>query len=242
MLQPFALVALVVVAACGRRSFDVVDGDVVDGDVVDGDVVDAQILPILHLTFDSGRFLVDEVGNLVPTCTGCPTQVAGHLGQAAQFDGTTSCLTMPDVPALRPPAFTISLWLFAPSAQGANATVVSRSLDGATEVSNTITFAIHQSDLWYFEITGVATTRPVASGAWHHFAGVYDGTQLAMYVDGIQLDPGQPAPLTYGADNLRIGCDFDRGAEANKYAGVVDDLRFYDLALGSGAISALSEM
>jgi hypothetical protein len=239
MAQTLALLAWVIaLAGCGRSRFDAADPDAAPPDGVDAPAAPG---PIVHLTFDTGRFLLDELGHH-PTCTGCPTQVGGHLGQAASFDGSASCLTIPDTPALRPSAFTIALWQLAPSTQTVDGFVVSRSLGGATDVSNTIAFTIDPADEWYFEVTGQATTRTIAHGVWHHFAGVYDGSRLAMFVDGNQLDPAIPAPLTYGADNLRIGCDFDIGSEVGVYAGLVDDFRFYDLALAAGEIAALASM
>ena len=35
-------------------------------------------------------------------------------------------------------------------------------------------------------------TRNVKDGQWHHVAGIYDGTNMFIYVDGT-LDASQPA-------------------------------------------------
>ncbi len=90
----------------------------------------------------------------------------------------------------------------------------------------------------------VASSRPLQSDQWVHLAATYDGGRGAIYVDGqlageAQLDPFQPAP-----GPVFVGARPDASRRRAKFApvfdGIMDDLRFYDGALGPNDIVALA--
>lgn len=81
----------------------------------------------------------------------------------------------------------------------------------------------------YQNITGSTT---VNDGVWHHLAGVYDGTNLTIYVDGTQ--DGQVA-WTHGAvynasGNFRLGDRNYDGSEHNFATFTQDDVRMWNIA------------
>ena len=83
-------------------------------------------------------------------------------------------------------------------------------------------------------------TLNVADGAWHHLAAVWDGTRLALYVDG-QPDVSRPVAVTHVdvAAPLFFGRHFENNPQW-ELAGSLDDVRIYDRALSAAEIQALA--
>ncbi|MHC4113311.1 MAG: LamG-like jellyroll fold domain-containing protein, partial [Planctomycetota bacterium] len=79
----------------------------------------------------------------------------------------------------------------------------------------------------------------VNDGKWHHVAGVYDGSEISLYVDGI-LDDSLAASGTIAttAHHVWLGGNVERpGREWN---GLLDDVRIYDHALSAAEIVGLT--
>ena len=71
--------------------------------------------------------------------------------------------------------------------------------------------------------------------SWHHFANVYDGSQLRVYVDGIaRLTEGETAALTGYAGNFRVA-GYNGGGYG--FAGSLDELAVYARALSATEIA-----
>jgi hypothetical protein len=84
------------------------------------------------------------------------------------------------------------------------------------------------------------TTATVPTGSWHHVAGTYDGTRVAVYIDG-RLAGTAPAsgglsPAT--ATNLMVGADPINPVD--KLTGAVDEVRVYRRALSAAEIASVS--
>lgn len=72
-----------------------------------------------------------------------------------------------------------------------------------------------------------------ADGAWHHYAGTYDGTNIRLYVDGVLVSTTPLAgPLRTDSNAPTIG----GWVEA---ATILDDIRIDDAALDQAAIASL---
>lgn len=110
----------------------------------------------------------------------------------------------------------------------------------------------------------VADTDPTGSNIeasntfdneWHHIAGVYDGTEYTLYIDGVQDGPSVLAsgpiaawsnPLTFGArstkyfdgwiDDVHIFDDAQTQAQIQVWAGVPEPMTITLLGLGAGIL------
>jgi hypothetical protein len=81
-------------------------------------------------------------------------------------------------------------------------------------------------------------TREIAPGEWHHVAGVYDGRQMYLYVDGA-LDRSQEAsgPINTDDNPVLIG---ENGQIAGRFwNGLIDDVRVYNFGLGQAQIQEI---
>jgi hypothetical protein len=80
----------------------------------------------------------------------------------------------------------------------------------------------------------------VDDGQWHHVAGVYDGSKLYLYIDGL-LDNTEDAT---GAIDNSINYEVYIGENAEnsdrEWDGVIDEVRVYDTALSHANIVSLA--
>jgi hypothetical protein len=73
-------------------------------------------------------------------------------------------------------------------------------------------------------------------GTWNHVAGVFDGTGMAIYVNGdLQGFVAHPAPLPVNKLPFRIGIDSDREFV---FPGLIDETRVWHRALSASQIQA----
>jgi hypothetical protein len=99
-------------------------------------------------------------------------------------------------------------------------------------------FACTGIDVQNTDWGNVLGSANVNDGKWHHIAGVYDGSNLYLYVDGI-LDNSVNAsgiintnvfPVLIGENSERSGRDWN---------GLIDDVRIYSYALSEAEVKAL---
>lgn len=85
-------------------------------------------------------------------------------------------------------------------------------------------------------------SRTINDGKWHFLAGTYDGTTIAIYVDGV-LDNSKPSSIGSLQTSAK-GTTLAVGQESSKtgiapMVGSVDDVRVFNLALDAVSISSL---
>ena len=94
----------------------------------------------------------------------------------------------------------------------------------------------------------VASTNKVVFGQWIHVAGVYDGSTMKIYFNGV-LDASTPVsgsiafdtrPLTMGAGANDLYTDIVPSAFVNQLHGSIDEAQVYDRALNATEIRTLS--
>ena len=93
---------------------------------------------------------------------------------------------------------------------------------------------------------------PVLDGQWHHLVGMRVGDALRLYIDGVEdqgvTTHGESAlPATYDLSgtsqhNAYIGAVMNHrdGGLYKFFAGTIDDVRIYDLALSEAEIAAIA--
>ena len=94
---------------------------------------------------------------------------------------------------------------------------------------------------WSVHVDGAYRTVKAPEGTleqdrWHHLAGVWDGREVRLYVDG-RLVGTTPAPgqRTTNALPLIVGADVDRAGNPTSHsAGRIDEVRLAASALYSG--------
>jgi hypothetical protein len=79
---------------------------------------------------------------------------------------------------------------------------------------------------------------PVNDGLWHHVAGVYDGSGVYLYVDGM-LDNSEQATGAMNNSSYGVYVGANEQASERDWNGLIDDVRIYNRGLSHGEILSL---
>src|SRR2546426_5414007 len=153
-------------------------------------------------TFNSDGKMKDLSGHgMDGTMTGT-TDVAGQVGRARQFSGTSDYVQSP-VFALTDKV-TVAAWVYFVDGQptGDYGGIVS-NLNGLDN-SNRLLLKGATRVLWQVIIGGTTynhlfTLPSDQRNAWHHYALVYDGSAVSLFWDGVQI--GSPQPQSGNLDS-----------------------------------------
>ena len=84
----------------------------------------------------------------------------------------------------------------------------------------------------------VLGTTSVNDGKWHHIAGVFDGTRLYLYIDGV-LEAAKAAAKSIDVSNYNVCIGANAQVQGREWNGLIDDLRIYNYALSHAEIVAV---
>lgn len=94
---------------------------------------------------------------------------------------------------------------------------------------------------WYSAGTVANSDIKLATGTWYHIAGVYDGTNIKIYINGVLHGTSSPnisgnvssvnSPFTVGIPT------YNAGVTVNGFNGIIDNVRLYKAALNQSQIS-----
>jgi len=75
---------------------------------------------------------------------------------------------------------------------------------------------------------------------WHHVAGVCDGKQIMMYIDGeLRKANGFALPIDKTDDVLTIGCNYHDASRLEFFSGTIDELRISDIGRSQDEIQKM---
>ena len=91
----------------------------------------------------------------------------------------------------------------------------------------------NETDHLYFgygDSLGVAGSTDIADGEWHHVAGVYNGSQLLVYVDG-ELDASSTTSVdSYVANDYNLQIGSNEAQTDRNFHGQIDEVRLWDVS------------
>ncbi|WP_436514338.1 LamG-like jellyroll fold domain-containing protein [Ekhidna sp. To15] len=153
-----------------------------------------------------------------------PTPVdAGH---AMSFDGVSDYIQGPDLTGEISNDFTFEAWV------KTSATGPMNILSIGTNVTNQgIALKLRSTDQLSITPSGVNGPSSGTSnndGQWHHVAGVYSGTDLRLYVDGVDLG-SITTSLSVDYSQFRIGTNAVDASQP--WNGDIDEVRIWNIAL-----------
>lgn len=200
---------------------------------------------------ESSGNAIDSISGFTGTNTSV-TYGAGKIRNGAVMDGVASKFVITDVSALKITGqFSVQAWFKGTSTDSiiyesysGNPNVAGYRLETndvggvgkATVLSGKNTGTTLGTD--YQFINGSTT---VTDGAWHHMVGVYNGTNLIIYVDGASNGSVAWAnnPAFAATNYIRIGCRNASGTDGNFVNGTIDEVAVWSRAITAAEVSQL---
>lgn len=175
----------------------------------------------------------DISGANAAALVGGAAYAAGRVDQAFSLNGSTAWVEAPDAAALRfTGAFTIDAWIY-PNATGGR--VVDKITAGSGDGYLLDTWGGVIRFLFDGQTLSGATTIP--TGAWSHVAGVYDGAEMRVYLNGtLDGTRATTAAVPTNALPLRIGAASDGGS---LFWGLIDEVELFGRSLSQAEIQAI---
>ncbi|MBU3896763.1 MAG: LamG domain-containing protein, partial [Nanoarchaeota archaeon] len=184
--------------------------------------------------------LYDHSGNSNDgTVIGATYTSSGKFGGAYDFDGTNAdYISVPDSSSLKGMSeLTISLWAYK-DISGIGHILIEKNGTGAdyqiySHTDNKIRFAINAD--W---ANAGWSSQALDSGKWYHIVGVYDGTNVRVYVNNIVgTSVAKTGTVGISAATVRIGC---RESDClYKFNGTIDEPKIFNRALSATEITRL---
>ncbi len=208
--------------------------------------------PITHWKLDegSGTTAYDSAGDNDGTLINNPTWTTGQVGGALSFDGLDDYVDVAhssdfDIET----SFSVELWFKAHPTQ-----LSPDGLFGVIDKSHRSTGRppywsgwvmqghVDFGWLWFgigngADFSGVETNTSVLDDVWHHIIGVFDGSNVKVYLDAVlQGSTSFSGTPVNNTDPLHIGRTRWQGRNFN---GLIDGVRIYDQALSAAKIQQL---
>jgi hypothetical protein len=164
---------------------------------------------------------------------------AGKIGGAIELDGESGYVEIGSSDTFNfTDGITISCWVNAGEVKNEWAAIVTKG-DNAWRLS-----AMRKQIIPHFSVNDPRLTiylngsKEASAGRWHHFAGVYDGQQLQIYIDG-RPDAKMEWDGRIAANDCNVLIGENDQMRGRYWKGLIDDVRIYSYALSNNDIAAV---
>lgn len=156
-------------------------------------------------------------------------------GASAYFDGTGDALLFDkSVGDFSSKTFTLECWIYPTVDTSSYRQIINNSWPAAVadrgwaltiNPSDKIAFLYGYGTSQYYNFYGTTT---ITTNTWYHIAIVGDGTDLTMYIDGVEEATHTPSSINAGNENCVIGSGYT--GSGGEITGYIDEVRFSDTA------------
>ncbi|MFT7231253.1 MAG: hypothetical protein ACI8TA_000459, partial [Cyclobacteriaceae bacterium] len=170
------------------------------------------------------------------------TGTAWSVDNALDLDGTNDFLDIPIIDLSAGDALTVEAWIKPNSFPSAQTSIIRQETGAGAEFfmgfnssGSLLRLAVNTGSPTQHSVT--VTPAYFTDGDWHHVAGVYDGTDIRIYVDGVET--GTPTAKTGNlvhntSGHSNIGA-YNNGA-LEFFNGGIDEVRIWSTARTAGEI------
>ncbi len=192
------------------------------------------------LNENSGSATYDNsVGLHDGSLQGTPIWVAGKVGSALSFNGSSQYVALPDFDVAGS-AITVSAWVY-PTVASEDSKVLGKH-SSTTDAQGTL--GITGGNASFETTTGgtyhIATaTSALPINTWSYIAGVYDGANTKIYVNGVPA--ATPVASTGALATNALGWAIGRlsaSGASNYFTGYIDEAKIFSVALNDDDVLA----
>lgn len=176
---------------------------------------------------------------------GGPTYKPGVIGQAIDLDASADYVNCGNGSLFNlTKQLTIAAWIKVNNFDKKHQTIISKG-DNSWRLaragdSDTIEFACNGTAATRWDGVGevpwsITGSTTVNDGKWHHIAGVFDGSALYLYIDGL-LESAKGAGNSVEVSNHEVCIGENAQVPGRQWNGLIDDVRIYSYALPQAQI------
>jgi RNA polymerase sigma factor (sigma-70 family) len=169
----------------------------------------------------------------------------GKLGGALRFDGSSGYVDIGRSPRLDfAGTITVAAWI-KPERVGADNVVVGKGFTGAITPFWLSLMGPNRARFGHFAngyhmAEAAIPSGSFTDGAWHHLAGVYDGTAYRLYIDSKPVaSTKDPVGISTGPNAVEIGRINENGGTKH-FAGLIDEVNIFREPLTDAQVAALA--
>ena len=172
------------------------------------------------------------------------TNSSCNFGRCYSFDGTTNYISISNAPSLNitGTGLTLSAWIKADTIGGTRR-IVGMSRDG---VAGTLKYhLLIETGRVQIVVANISTSRTADTpftdtASWHHIVGIYNGSNLSIYLDGVRKNVTKMKGNIIGSTN-KGGVNIGRFSASfpQLYDGRIDEVLIYNRALTSLEVKKL---
>jgi len=207
--------------------------------------VDASMVAYWRFSEGAGAAVADETtNNNDGTITGATWATGGRLAYGLDFDGVNDYVEVPASASLNAAGpMTVEAWIRPSGTPLPYSEIVDK--EGGSGGYSFILNNDRRLHLWVGDGTpwvNTVGTTSLQDNVWYYVVGVADGSDLRVYVNGVQEGTPTPqgAPGSTAGVNLRIGRMVGTGLRW--FNGIIDEVRISNRALTPGEIAANYEL
>ncbi len=183
----------------------------------------------------TARIYDNSVNTIDGQAVAAPSSVAGKLGTALSFNGTSQYASIGTTSSFTGTAFTLQAWVKTSTNTGSRAAVTK---------ANNFWLGIESGKAAIYDWTGASmcaatTAASLGDDAWHHIAatltsGVSNGS--IIYIDGVQQ---KTCTWTPTAQNGEVGIGASKAASWQQFfSGAIDNVKIFNRLFTPGEIKA----
>jgi len=184
------------------------------------------------------------------TLEGGATFAPGEVNQAFSLNGVDSYITIAHNDDLNPSGpFSVDAWVKAAPSQFYPQVLIIEKSHGFTDSTGWLMQTNPNGTACFgYGLGGGGTTNfvlacrqaTILDGQWHQLAGVWTGTEVQMYEDGLlqNVVSSTSLPVNNSRD-VHIGMSWGGGSPTRFFHGLVDEVEYFNRALSASEIQAI---
>lgn len=222
------------------------DSDEVDVEVLSGDGL------VSHWRLDefggsvAHDAAVNQDGSLVNGPEWRPFN--GRIGGALSFDGQDDRVDLPPFDVTSGGGLTVACWIRPLGFGQSDARLLSKA-EGTSSNDHTWMLSTYDQTALRIRVKLGGSTKTLISSTgvldlddWQHVAGVFDGSELRLYHDGVEIASNNATGTLAQEPGIAVALgNQPPGAGARPFDGLLDEVRIYDRALSESEILGLAE-
>jgi concanavalin A-like lectin/glucanase superfamily protein/Big-like domain-containing protein len=208
-----------------------------------------SIPPLAHWTFDEGAGVTafdSSANGHNGTIDGAAWTTSGKLNGALNFDGSNDFVDVGTWDVLGS-AITLAMWFKADDFGISDARLLTKSTNTAEQDHYFMLSTIQSGGMKLrFRLKTAGTTHTLVAnsgtlsvGEWIHAAAVYDGSQMRLYKDGVEVGSRSKAGALSTNSTVKIRIAQNPNGYGS-FDGLMDDVRVYNRALTPAEIQQLA--